>query len=874
MCWSCDLRGNRLVSEGFGNQAPVQMWHRTYEDAFVTGATTTASTSPLSAPLIVTPDDVADSTATTHTLTVGAPAITSTINTQGDWDFYKVDLVAGRTYEFAQFLKTGGPSGVPLGDAYLELYSPDGKLLVSEDGGGPNTPQGLDALLTYTALQTGTYYVNARAFDQHPANGTKGDTVGDYTLSVKEVPAKVDTSYKPYYDTDSPLHSIDWGTTVDGTSRNPDGQEGPRVTGNAYQGSANIFGIEGKNVVTVYYAKTGDVFVAENPANPGLTTTIVAKGLQAWEKEAFEAAFDMFEDVADLVFVEVATREEATFKVITYNGTPGIGPSVLGRMSAPNTNNEGQAEFNSGDVRWTEAGLQKGGFYFPTLIHEFGHGLGLAHPHDEGGHSSIMRGAGTKTTDVVGGGYGDYDLSQQVHTIMSYNSGWSTSPYGQPNGGSVTEAFQTDHYGWVASLSPLDIAVIQDKYGVNEETRTGDNVYELKDVNAPGTYYESIWDAGGTDEIRYGGTRDASIDLRPATLQYEAGGGGRVSYAYGIHGGFTIAHGVTVENATGGSGNDKLVGNDAANTLDGSAGDDTIHGGAGNDTLVGGTGSDTLHGGAGADTFAYRKVSDSALGAPVDQILEFEVGTDKIDLSAIDTMLDAGHQGFTFIGTNSFSGNGTPAQLRVGQVSGNLWQVQGDLDGDGAMDLAIWVNTTGTQPLSAGDFKGVTAPTAPAQTLTGDEGDNVLTGGSGNDRIEGRGGNDTINGAGGNDTILGGLGSDSLSGGAGADTFGYTHVYDSFIANPIDQILDFEAGTDRIDLSAIDTMLADGDQAFTFVSNGVFSADGTAAQLRVVHQGGTSWTVEGDLDGNGTADFAIALNATGPQPLTVSDFVL
>src|SRR3546814_19338912 len=64
---------------------------------------------------------------------------------------------------------------------------------------------------------------------------------------------------------------------------------------------------------------------------------------------------------------------------------------LLGRMSPPNEQNEGQAEFNAGDVRWTEAGLQPGGFYFPTLLHEFGHGLGMAHPPDNGGRSSIMR---------------------------------------------------------------------------------------------------------------------------------------------------------------------------------------------------------------------------------------------------------------------------------------------------------------------------------------------------------------------------------------------------------------------------------------------------------------------------------------------------
>jgi serralysin len=72
----------------------------------------------------------------------------------------------------------------------------------------------------------------------------------------------------------------------------------------------------------------------------------------------------------------------------------------------------------------------------------------------------------------------------------------------------------------------------------------------MKDVNAAGTFYSSIWDGGGTDEIRYTGAANATIDLRAATLKYEVGGGGFVSYAHGIFGGFTIANGVTIENAT------------------------------------------------------------------------------------------------------------------------------------------------------------------------------------------------------------------------------------------------------------------------------------------------------------------------------------
>ena len=655
--------------------------------------------------LILTPDNVPGDTSTTATVTVDGAHLVSTINTIGDMDFFKVELEAGRTYDIGQYAKLLGPSGIPLADAYLELYDSAGNLIVSADGGGPNTPSGLDALLTYVAQSSGTYYINARAFDQDATNGTGGDAVGDYELFVKDVTGK--PTYQPYYSPDSPLHSIDWGSQVDRTSRNPDGQEGPRVTGNEFTGvGSNPFGIAGKNVITVYFAKAGDIFVTEDPTNPGLTDTMVAKGLQAWEKEAFLLALDVYERVADLVFVEVDNRAEADFKIITYNGTPGVGASLLGRMSPPNEQNEGQAEFNAGDVRWTEEGLQPGGFYFPTLLHEFGHGLGMAHPHDNGGRSSIMRGAGGGTAGI-GGGLGDFDLSQQVHTIMSYNDGWATSPYGQPRSGGITGT-EVDHYGWVATLSPLDIAVIQDKYGVNEDWARGNDVYTLKDVNGPGTYYESIWDAGGIDQIVYAGARDAYIDLRAATLEYEEGGGGRVSYAYGVHGGFTIANGVTIEQARSGSGNDVLIGNDAANLLDGGAGNDRLDGGAGNDRLMGGLGADTLTGGAGADIFQFKSIAHSGVGVGRDIVTDFEQGSDLIDLSSIYAT--------TFIGTAAFSRQA--GEVRYASFDGATI-IEADTNGDGRGDFQLELDDS--LEMTIADFLGVETNAAASPALFASE---------------------------------------------------------------------------------------------------------------------------------------------------------
>lgn len=650
-----------------------------------------AGTSPVSGALDPTQmltDAQPGDRSTTATLSVGGAHLFSTLNTLGDWDFFKVTLSAGQTYEFGMYAAVGtGPTGVPLQDAFLEIYDAAGVKLGEADGGAATTinqvNSGFDALMTFTAPADGVYFVNARAFDQDPTNGTAGDGVGDYEIFAQVGDPR--TAYHARYSIDSPLHSIDWGTQVDGTVPQPDGDNGPRDNGAMFYGTvANpTYGVVGKNVITYYFARQGELYVDENPATPGSTDTMVALGMNDWEKAAFRQAFSLYEQVADVVYIEVQNRAEADFQLITYKGTPGVGASLLGRMSPPDEENEGQAEFNAGDVRWTQEGLQQGGFYFPTLLHELGHGHGMAHPHDNGGHSSVMR--GSDDGSVIGGATADFDLSQQVFTIMSYNDGWTTSPYGQPSAGGLTGT-EADHFGWMGTLAPLDIAVIQDKYGVNEDWAKGDDTYVIKDVNAPGTFYSAIWDAGGTDEIKYSGAADANIDLRAASLQYEYGGGGWVSYATGVHGGFVIANGVTIENATAGNGNDTLTGNDAANRLIGNAGNDALRGGAGADTLLSGSGSDDLWGGLGADLL---------VGGDDTDVFRFDGDFGKDVIQDFQDLID--HIAFgADTGVDAFSDLRLMNQAREG-VFGTLISFGDGLD-------SIWLRMIRPNQLSASDF--------------------------------------------------------------------------------------------------------------------------------------------------------------------------
>ena len=146
--------------------------------------------------------------------------------------------------------------------------------------------------------------------------------------------------------------------------------------------------------------------------------------------------------------------------------------------------------------------------------------------------------------------------------------------------------------------------------------------------------------------------------------------------------------------------------------------------------------------------------------------------------------------------------------------------------------------------------------------------DNVI-GSNYRDTIKGDAGNNFINGGAERDWITGGSGADTLVGGSGPDTFIYTSVGDSAVAlNGRDLILDFNSKEgDHIDLRGIDAVTGGADNAFTFVAN----FTGVAGQLRVFQDGGL-YTVEGDVNGDKLADFAI--NVQSSSPLTSWDFVL
>ncbi|MEZ5873949.1 MAG: M10 family metallopeptidase [Hyphomicrobiales bacterium] len=435
--------------------------------------------------------------------------------------------------------------------------------------------------------------------------------------------------------------------------------------------------------ITYYFQGSG---VSLSSLTGGVTTS--ANWL-AYEQDAYRHALDKWAEVANVTFTEVFSYNQADLVENIYNGSG----NLLGVHETPEWAAAGDltawGAYNRNGFGWTPSGLEDGGFGFVTIVHELGHALGLAHPHDTGGGSSRFPGV-TANNDT-----GSNDLNQGIFTVMSYIDGWPTEIGYSPS----------TQYGWSAGPMAFDIAAIQALYGANTSHNNGDTTYVLRHQAGDPDAFETIWDTGGTDSIVYGGRFAVNIDLRAATLENEPGGGGYVSYAKGAPSShldhwnaFTIANGAVIENAVGGRRSDWISGNDADNQLEGARGNDKLFGRDGNDTLIGHRGRDTLSGGPGDDIFDFNSVAHSRPSKP-DYITDFEHGYDKVDLSSIDAKTGkAGNQTFKWIGKTKF--HDKKGELHYKDL-GSKVLVQGDVDGDGRADFALLIKV---DTIDADDF--------------------------------------------------------------------------------------------------------------------------------------------------------------------------
>ncbi|TLP63093.1 calcium-binding protein [Pseudomonas mosselii] len=129
-------------------------------------------------------------------------------------------------------------------------------------------------------------------------------------------------------------------------------------------------------------------------------------------------------------------------------------------------------------------------------------------------------------------------------------------------------------------------------------------------------------------------------------------------------------------NLTGNAADNEIWGSDGNGVINGGAGNDILHAGDGGSVLIGGLGADVMYGGAGQDTFKFTNLKELGLGDKQDVIHDFGSG-DTLDFSAL--------KGYTFVGTDNFSG---AKQLRY-EVNDDGITVYGNSNANTAPDFSI-----------------------------------------------------------------------------------------------------------------------------------------------------------------------------------------
>ena len=377
------------------------------------------------------------------------------------------------------------------------------------------------------------------------------------------------------------------------------------------------------------------------------------------EQSIFRGAMGLWTAIANVTITEVEDAADADFRIVRSSANeavwrsasydaPDVGSPTLDQLTRGNSQNGifiNTATF-TGDITSFDTGR---GHATMTVIHELGHMLGLGHggPYNHDVNTMVQQ-------------FGPYDTMQW--TLMSYINPQQPALYGSqyPVQGTSWDGYYP--------LTPmiLDILAVQRLYGAatSGPLTGGGHVFGFNSniQGAIGDFYNfdvnrqpivTLWENGRNNTLdlsKY--TTDSVIDLHP----------GNFSSAGGFKNNIGIAFGTVIDNAIGGSGNDKIFASDVGSKLVGGAGRDMLMGGTGNDILTGGADPDILDGGGGLnilrDTLANMRhdtVFHFGQSTTV-QYVNALIGHDQLQVGTFDgnTALGLGDNQMILVGT--FSG--------------------------------------------------------------------------------------------------------------------------------------------------------------------------------------------------------------------------
>ncbi len=377
---------------------------------------------------------------------------------------------------------------------------------------------------------------------------------------------------------------------------------------------------------------------------------------------------------------------------------------------------------------------------------------------------------------------------------------------------------------------------------------------------------DSISGGAGNDILRSwsgNNTLDGSSGNDTATYDY-AGAGVNADLSKGVsvwtQGRDVLAN---VENLSGSTLDDFLIGNSEGNRLFGDAGSDVLQGGTGSNTLDGGDGQDAADysWASGAITVDLEKGASS--GSDFNDTLisiEIVLGSEFSDRLTGSTLADTlgGNDG-----SDSIDG-GFGDDLIAGGLGSNTLNGGPGVDTVSYADAASGINVDLASRSALG--AGRTDVLTDIEAIVGTGSDDALAGDALDNRLDGAAGNDSIAGGGGNDTIVGGDGFNALAGDDGFDAADYSLANSSIT-------VDLNRGT--VKAKNLEDTVASIESVIGSRYSDVINGDAAANTLRgndgddviLGGQGDDTAVFAGDL-----AEYQFSFNSSSGA-FTVRDFV-
>ena len=143
----------------------------------------------------------------------------------------------------------------------------------------------------------------------------------------------------------------------------------------------------------------------------------------------------------------------------------------------------------------TTENIKKGGNQYLTLIHEFGHGFGMAHPHDNGFGSTIIPGI-NQNSDNNYPTFSAYGQNNVFNTVMSYFD----RSYFMPQESNFTSSL----LGYPETLMPLDLLAVRWLYNISGTSANYITNYGVSTINPAPTENKSQTIVGANRTLTFG----------------------------------------------------------------------------------------------------------------------------------------------------------------------------------------------------------------------------------------------------------------------------------------------------------------------------------------------------------------------------------